>query len=99
MRTMHGGDAALSIVRSGWLSHLGRIGPSLPLLTDGTPSMETTMQTKPFSPADPLDVLAIEAEARRMRAQAAADLVRGLGRWIAARLARAAGAVPAARGA
>ena len=46
------------------------------------------MKTKPFSPADPLEVIAIEAEARRLRAQAAADLMRGLGRWIAARFAR-----------
>lgn len=52
------------------------------------------MQKKPFSPAEPLDVFAIEAEARRLRAKAAADLVRGLGRWFAARLAR--GAAPSA---
>lgn len=57
------------------------------------------MQMKPFSPANPLDVFAIEAEARRLRAQAAADLVRGLGRWIAARLSRGSTAPTVARGA
>ncbi|MFN3642397.1 MAG: RSP_7527 family protein [Gemmobacter sp.] len=50
-----------------------------------------------FSPTEPLDLLAIEAEARRMRAEAAADLARSLARWIAARLGRRSG--PVARGA
>jgi hypothetical protein len=55
------------------------------------------MQTRPFSSVEPLDVLAIEAEARRLRAQAAAGMLRRLGRWVAARLGRA--TAPAARGA
>jgi hypothetical protein len=41
-----------------------------------------------FDPYRPLDVLAIEAEARRLRAEAAAALVRAAIGWIAARLGR-----------
>lgn len=37
--------------------------------------------------ADPIDVIALEQEARRLRAVAAADLFRGLFRWLAGRFA------------
>jgi hypothetical protein len=62
-------------------------------------TMQNKMQNRPFSSAEPLEVFAIEAEARRLRAAAAADLVRRLGRWIAARLGRGTAPAPVARGA